>query len=413
MSSTDAFVPIETWLYHSPGLLRSGRLIDIGLIAEAMIFYERIYVGVTSDVQFAKVVTWFHSQGKTADLIALLKDRVVVPYYYAFHTMPASKDNIWTLMNVQDEEAARIAVFCQRILRSGTLASLVRKRSQFEALARAAEDSHIEVKAESFGPAIENARKDYADGERAAYLVQLAYDELYKDLGYLEPPAVRAVFKETGDIQEITWNVDFTEFARKLGKNATFHSGTPLAAAGFGAKTLWSAAELRADLYIGSPMLGYAEYKLAEGNKAARAKAVMNELVARVSFPDIRDLVNHGQIGVEEVLRLRRKASRFRQWLRAESMFDRDAVIAYLGEIADDAGWKKGLGKTVQAVGIFGGAAAGAALAGPIGAAGGAVAGKLIEYVVGLGAMVDSGWRPKVFGQAARKTIEEAIRRRA
>ncbi len=411
MSSTDAFVPAEVWLYHSPDLFRSGRKIDVGLIAEALIFYECVYFGFTSDEQFAKVVAWFQSQGKTAVLTDLMNDRVVVPYYYAFSTMPGSKNNIWSLLNVQDEEAAKTPVFSERVLRSGTLASLVRQRSQFEALVRAAEDNHLEVKAEAFGPAIENARKDYADAERAAYLVQLAYNELYRELGYLSPPAVRAVLREGEGVQYITWNVDFAEFGRKLGKEVAFHNGMPLAAAGFGAKTLWSAAELRADLYVGAPMLGYAEYKLEEGNKAARAKAVLNELVARVSFPDIRDLVNRGQIGVEEVLLLRRKASRFREWLRAEAAFDRDSVISYLGEIADEAGWRKGLGKIVQAIGVFGGAAAGAALAGPIGAAGGAIAGELIEYVFGLGVMVDSGWRPKVFGQAAQKTVEQALRR--
>jgi hypothetical protein len=165
---------------------------------------------------------------------------------------------------------------------------------------------------------------------------------------------------------------------------------------------------LGADLYVGSPLSAYASYKLEEGSKRAKARAIVSELIERVEFPDVRDLVNHGKIGVGEVLSLRSRGTKFRAWLRSEAAFDRDAVLAYLGELSANSGWTKDLGKIVHFVGLIGGTAAGAALAGPLGAVGGALTGEALKFLTDLATKVDGGWSPKVFGQVARNEIERA-----
>lgn len=413
MPNNEAFVQSEPWFYQSPRLLQARRRIDMGLIAEAMIFYDTVYVGQTNDEHFARIVAWFKSQGTLNELVALLNDRVLVPYYYAFHTLPGEKNDIWFVYNIQDEEAGKEPVFQKRILNSPRLAGLLRKASERSRLEDAALKHHIEVKAADFGAGLENARLDYQEESRAAFLVQIVVDDLYRDLGYATPPSIEARIRQNENgTQTITWNIDFSIFRKKLGPELNFHRGSPLAGAAYGAKTLWSAAQLGADLYIASPLTAYADYKLDEGNKAARARAIMQELIADVAFPDIRELVNRGEIGVAEVLVLRKKAVRFREWLRSESQFDRDAVIAYLGELATETGWKKDVRKVISAVGLFGGAVVGAQLAGPLGVAGGALAGGVVSYVGDLAAKLDAGWRPKVFGEFAQATVERAKAKR-
>lgn len=372
MPSSDAFVQLEPWFYQSPRLLQSGKKVDIGLLAESLIYYDTVYFGLTSDEQFAAIATWFKSQGLIEDFIALLADRTLVPFYYAFYTLPGQKDNIWFVYNVQDTDAATTPVFNARVLNSGRLQGLIKKGSVLARVEDAAMAHHIEVKADEFGAGLANARADYADEQRSAFLLQIVVDELYRDLGFLRPPDIEArIVDQPNGIQTITYNFDFTLFQNRLGSALTFHPGTPLAGAAYGSKTLWSAARLGSDLYTASPLTMYARYKLAEGSKVARAKAIVEELVAEVAFPDIRDLVNRGQVGVDAVLLLRRKAAKFREWLRSESAFDRNATIAYLGELAIEAGWTRNAKKVLSAIGIFGGAALGAQLAGPLGAIGG------------------------------------------
>lgn len=412
MANNEVFVPLEPWFYQSPELLRVGRKVDIGLLAEAMIFYDRVYFGFSNDEQFARVVSWFKSQGRTTDLISLLSEGTLSPYYYAFYTLASEVDGVWGVINVQDEEAAASKVFYTRIAESNRVASLVQKRSLLRELINATMHHHVEVKADNFGPALSNAVSDYRDAERAAFLLQIVVDELYRDLGYISPPKIEAIVREEGPLTTITYNFDFTQFAKKLGPSMQFHLGMPLVGASLGVKTLWSAAQLKSDLYVGNPLQQYVNYKLAEGNKAARSRAIIDQLVAEVDFPDIRDLVNRGAIGVRHVLELRAHAKNFRDWLRNESEFDRNAVIAYLNELAQKSGWRKSFRTAISLTGLFGGAAVAALISDKIGLqagiAAGAASGKAAEYVIELATKVDEGWRPKVFGQVAQSIIARA-----
>lgn len=388
----------------------SGRTVELGLVAESLIFYDQVVVGFSNAAQFSALVSWFRRQSALSDLTALLFDGTIIPYYYAFHTLPAEKNGVWTVYNVQDQESAAEPVFVKRILESNELGAEVVKSSRREELCEAAYNHHIEVKADEFGTSLENAREDYSDDQRASLLMQIVVDELYRDLGFITPPQIAATttYYPNG-LQGITWGIDFGLFAKKLGPAMTFHSGSPLAGAAYGAKTLWSASQLGSDLYVASPLTKYAAYKLEEGSKAARSRAIIERLVGEVAFPDVRDLVNHGKISVKEILLLRRKATKFREWLRSESQFDRNAVLAYLGELARDVGWTKNVKKLVSAIGVVGGSAAGGAvggmLAGAVGGAAGGIAGEGVKYILQLAGKIDDGWKPKVFGDFASDVV--------
>ena len=334
---------------------------------------------------------------------------MLVPYFYAFFTLPGDVRGVWNVMNVQDEEAASKPVFGTRILESARLNGLVRKASVRERLSVAAASQHIEVKAEEFGPALENARKDYSTEEGGAFLMQIVIDELYRDLGFLRPPVITAKIVERAGLTNITWNQNFKALFAKLGPNLEFHPGIPLAGAARSARTLWSAATLGADLYVGAPLSEYVRAKLSEGSVAARAQGIVEELVTRAEFPNVRRLVLSGRIGPREVLELRRHAARFRKWLSSEKSLERDAVLAYLGQIASDAGWRKELGTVIGVLGMAGGVVSGVLSAPVLGPLGGAIAGVGTQFVLDVGRRVVEGWKPVVFGNFARARIERAL----
>lgn len=409
MASTSVFAPLEPWIYHGPDVKRGGGTIDVGLLMEALIFYDRVYFGITSDRQFEALVLWFRSQGMVEELIALMSDGVLVPYYYAFVTLAGVVEGNWIVMNIQEQRQADGPAFEAAVLRSGTLEATTRKHSLRERIIDAALAHHVEVKADDFGSALRNAEADYSTADRASLLVQVLVDELYRDLGLVKPPQIAAQIERKDDVRLIRWGIDLGIFERSLGKTLAVAPGTPLAGAAFGTKALWTARQLGADLYVSAPMSDYLEYKIAEGSRETKSKLIVDSLVAEVAFPSVRKLANTNQIGFREVAELRTHSRRFRDWLRTESSLDRSAIVAYQEEIARASGWAKGLRRALSLSGVVAGAASGAALAGPLGAVGGAVAGEALKYVIDLAATFDDGWRPRVFGDWARARIDRAL----
>src|SRR5918999_3939982 len=69
-----AFVPIPTWEYQSPELHKRGIQIDIGLLAEALVYYDKLLVYPGNRHEFASFVRWFAQRGLINELIALLRD---------------------------------------------------------------------------------------------------------------------------------------------------------------------------------------------------------------------------------------------------------------------------------------------------------------------------------------------------
>ncbi len=411
-SARVALVPLEAWAYHAPLVRATGAAIDIGLLGEALIYYERVYVVPGNEAHFADLVEWFRRQRHLGTLVALISEGTVTPYYYAFLSSAVhhQERDVYSVVNIQDQASAAGPVFISRVVQSPRLRNL-HPRHLRRQLEQVLQDQHIEVKAADFGVAIENAKFDYGSPERSAALVQVFVDEVYRELGYLRPPQVTAVFGERADgARTITYNIDFGRVAELLGKELGFHRGTPLVGAVVGNRTLWSAANLGADLYLAPPLTSFVRYKLDDGWRTTRRKQILADLVARVAFPDVRRLLNQGRIGFSEVLALRARAGRFRQWLAEESEFERDAVVAYHAEVAEQAGFTKSASRVLSVSGTIGGAALGAALVGPIGAVGGAATGAALEYLAGLGGKMLGGWRPRIFGDWAAARIDEAMR---
>jgi hypothetical protein len=409
---TSTLVPIESWCYLSPELRHKGKHIDIGVFAEALIYYDRVFVIPTNEVQFAEFVSWFVKQDKYSDFIALLKDGIINFYYYAFISTAVKHEGMYHLMNIQDEEQARAPVFEQRFLTRARLEQFLPHARQRARLYQAISGRVVEVKAEEFGAGVKNAEQDYRNPERAALIVQALLDEVYPILGLRQSPIVTCKVIENSGKTHLTWNVNFDQVSQALGKDLNFHLGTPFTGAVHCNRLLWSAAKMGCDLYLNSPMSTLAGDKLYEcGERLTEPGKIIESLSAEVEFPNIRQLVNSGQIDLGEVLEFRKKGARFRKWLQDESERDRNAIIAYHNEVAQDSGWDIRSRRSLRLFGRLGAAAGGVAIGGAIagspGAIIGAVVGEGIKYVIDVACKLGEDWRPVVFGN----WVEDKIRK--
>ena len=405
-------VPIESWCYLSPELRHGGASIDIGLFAEALIYYDRVFVIPGNEVQFADFISWFVRQDKYSDLIALLKAGIINFYYYAFISTAVKHEGVYHLMNVQDTEQAEMPVFERRFLTRERLGQSLPHARQREKLYQAISGRVIEVKADEFGSGVKNAEQDYRNPERAALIVQAFLDEVYPILGLRQSPIVTCKVIENSGKTHLTWNVNFDQVSQALGKGLNFHPGTPLTGAVHCNRFLWSAAKMGCDLYLNSPMSTLAGDKLYEcGERLTGPHKIIESLSAEVEFPNIQQLVNSGQIGLKEVLEFRNKGARFRKWLQDESERDRNAIIAYHNEVARDSGWDIRNRKPLRLFGKLGAAAGGAAIGGAVagipGTMIGALVGEGIKYTIDVACKLSEDWRPVVFG----KWMEDKIRK--
>jgi hypothetical protein len=413
---TTAFVPLESWCYNSPELRADNKSIDIGLMTEALIYYDCAIVNVHGPQQFAELLNWFITQNKYQDFLALVRDGVIKVYEYSFLSTAVNKDGVYMLFNLQDESQAQPNTFEQRILYHEAVRACLQKAKQRGKLYKTLRGNVIEVKANEFGKTVENAIQDFDDPERNALIVQAFVDELYKLRQLGRPPKIQAnvMTSPDGGRRNVTWNVDMNSLAGIAGKELNFGIHTPLTAGAISNRIIWSAASLECDLYLGRPISVLVGDKLYEsGRQADKAHSIIDELKERVEFPDIRQLTNHGQIGLDEILKIRKKARKFRDWLQEESDRDRDAIIAYHHEIAKEAGFVNVSRKALNLFGVIGGGAVGSlvgsVVAGPPGAALGGAAGSAVGYVMDVASKLGTDWKPMVFGTWFKNRIEELL----
>lgn len=412
-----ALVPLESWCYASPELLAAGQTVDIGLFAEALIYYDCVLANPTNQPQFAQLLKWFSEQGKLAEFIALVRDGTIKIYDHAFATAAIKKGNTYSIWNMQDEIQVKPNTFEKRFLYHPSVEAVLPPKARHrKKIYDALRDNVIEVKANEFGNVVENARADFGDPRRNTLLIQAFVDELYrfKELG--RPPEVLArVATSAKGINRIEWGINFPQLAKIAGRELNFHEGTPLTAGAHSNRLIWSAAQLGCDLYLPQPMSMLVGDKLYESAEfVAKAGDVIEELKAAVEFPDVRALVNSGQLGISDILAIRKKAQRFRDWLQSESDRDRDAIIAYHNEIAREAGITRGARKMLKLFGVLGGGAVGAlaggAIANPVGGAVvGSAAGGAVGYLADVTSKLGADWKPVVFGDWLRDRIEKAL----
>lgn len=388
-------------------------MVDLGQLAEALIYYEQVLLNVTTQPQFAAVLEWFIRQNRFNEFLSLCRGEILQIYEYSFATAPLydPEKDTYMLMNVQDEIQKQPNTFERRFLHHHSVANLLKNSRDRKKLYEALRDKAIEVKADEFGESIEEARKDFADARRNALVVQAFVDKLYNYRKLGHPPEINAIVAPKPDgSHTITINIDYDEIARFAGPKLNWNKGSSLTGNAMSNRFLQSASRLECDLFLGQPMGSLVGDKLYQSTTVVhKSKDTLETLKTEVEFPDVRELVNQGRLGIDDILALRKHAKKFRDWLQSESDRDRNAIIAYHNEVAKVSGFVTSGRKFLNIFGYVGGSAIGAAVGATVGgipgAAIGGAAGGATRYLMDIGSKAGANWRPVVFGDWLRDRI--------
>lgn len=419
-----AYLPAESWCYASPDIAYEKRSVDVGLLAESLLYYDGVYFSLSTESQYAELLEWLLSQPCERAVFGLIEEGILRTFHYCFATVPIQdRDGSYQIWNMQDERqhAPRYLehFFSHPEISRNSVSSDRGKRLVESLLKNAAE-----VKSDLYGQAIENARKDVQNPKHCAVIVQSLLDEVWPMLELGETPLVRTKVIRRGSKTDITFNVDseiflgspfFERLSRILGKELKFHNGTPLAAIGEANKIIQTAMNLNCDLFLPRPISQLIGDKIEESIKITKSQENLQNFKEKIEFPNIRALVNSGVLDLSDVLELRRKAKKFRRWLQNEADRDRDALIAYHHEIAEEAGLVKWGRSVLPVFGVVGGAVGAAATMSATGGFAGivlsGVAGAAPSFLAQIGANYGKDWRPVVFGNWMKREIDRKVRR--
>ncbi len=346
----------------------------------------------------------------------MIGDGTIKIHNYEFMTTPIEKNDTFTIWNVNvvEEHTKQIKTFEQKFLYDDVVEQVLPQKARHRAKVYSAfRGNVITDKSVDFEKQIIDARSDFNDSRRNALIVQAFVDELYRFRGLGRPPEVIAdVALQPGTSKStLRWNVDFNQLGATAGPGLRFEASTPLTAGAQSSRLIWSAAQMESDLYLPDPMSTLVGDKLFEATAIVNAEQIIDQLQSSVEFPDVRLLINSGKLDFDDIFTIRKKAKRFRRWLQSEAERDRDAIIAYHNEVANEHGLLKLGRKTLRVYGLLGGAAAGSAIGsvmgGPVGAAIGGAGGASATFLADVVSRVKSDWKPVVFGNWLDQRIKK------
>jgi hypothetical protein len=421
---TKAIVPMETWWYSSPELHEQNINIDMGLFAEALVYYDQLYVKAGNAHQFASFIEWFIKRDQHAILFRLINEGVIHFYHYAFSINPLVHPGGSTLYHINDPGMKEPNSFQRRIIESPEVVAAFSNPTLHAKFCKALEGKIVEEKVEDFEHTIDNANADFTNQRRNRLLLQSLLDEMYIIKGLGEAPSVQSkvIHLPNGEVV-INWGLDLDGIAKAFGirgvedraPGGQVLASMSLTCAGIANDLLLSATRHNADLYLPSPLSIVTGDKLYEASleSTAKTQVVIDELQDQVEFPDLRREINENNVGIEDVIRVRNKGERFRKWLQDEAERDRGAIIAYHHEVAKEAGFTRGARKILRLFGVLGGPTSGAVIGAlltpnPVhGAAAGALIGESVKYLCEIGANIGTGWTPVVFGKWYKERISK------
>lgn len=406
---TEALVPIEAWAYGSPELRLRDKRVDLGLLAEALIYFDRVHLNIATQPHLADLLQWVLDQEAFGILRSLIYDGIVEVYEYSFAPAPVfdQQQQTYRLLNLQDQEQAKPNTFSTRYIWHPSVRE-VAPATHLAQLQGALSGHVTEVKGDEFGLTIAEAETTLKDPLKTSLLLQHFVDEVYRFRGLGSPPVVAVtISQEPLGSTKIHWNMDLQALGELAGSQVGFHDGIPLAAAITTIKMLWSASRLESDLVLPRPLSSAVGDKLIEGAALATGpSATLSNLRQFAAFPDVGRAVNQGHLSLREVLRIRKKAKRFRRWLQASGERDIDQFASYHSEVGR-ASVLDGLSrKAVSLFGVIAGAGVSLTVPGALGAGLGAAT----AYSIDIGSRIGEDWRPIVFGEWLDSRLRAAVK---
>ena len=196
---TRTLIPIGTGAYSSPDLLDVGKQIDVGLLAESLLYYESIVIDVTAAQQLEDLLTWFDRQAKAPDLIALIRDGTLTFSGYDFLVQPFNTfvarrqtKRVTAAMTV-DQERKSICYAYDYIM-SSAVNTIISNEQYVKDLQSAISHSFSVKTASDYNSANNHAMIDYNDPKRFVLVLQAFVDKLYDIRNLRDPPRVDPVF---------------------------------------------------------------------------------------------------------------------------------------------------------------------------------------------------------------------------
>lgn len=381
---------------------------DLGSLAGALVYYDRVYFNVDGAAGLGDLVRWFLRSNQLEELCRLLRERILVPFQYGFVVASLRKGALEqglgfitpTDSTSTGHPKPRTFDFAG-VVNSRDVRRVLGMGRRFKDFRHAALTSPVEEASDGFEPSIRNAEADYFDPHRCQRYLHAWIDREYSRRGVRYPPAVGVhVARETATDgssgHRVEWDastVAVSELAKRGIELPT--AGLVLSQVGHTTRLVWSAGKRGLDIWPGEALSPVCCDKIAESlDKCANGRSTIGQLEARVEFPDLVRLVNEGTLGAWDILEIRAKAIRFREWLQSEKDHDRDAVLSYLGQLAETTGLQR-LGTHVLRIAIVAGSSGAGAIGGPtVAAAAGALA-----YLADVGAKLVGGWQPFIFGR--------------
>ena len=135
------------------------RSVDIGLIAESLLYYDEVLLNFTSQPQLAEFLSWLaprrgssRTQDSFAAFLDLLKEGAVGFYDYSFHATPVlvQPSGMYDVVNLTDRLQDQPNSFNDRYIRHESVKAVV-SSEQLAMLTAASTGRSIEVKASEFG----------------------------------------------------------------------------------------------------------------------------------------------------------------------------------------------------------------------------------------------------------------------
>ncbi len=133
----------------------------------------------------------------------------------------------------------------------------------------------------------------------------------------------------------------------------------PLSCAGLSNLYIKAAGKLKCDLFLPKPIskvIGNKLYEISDleiSKDDLKIRNLIEQLEAKVEFPDLRRFVNSDKVDFNKVLEIRNKAKRFRDWLQTESERDTNTLIAYHSEVAKQSGFTNIGKKSLKIFGVL------------------------------------------------------------
>lgn len=193
---TTALAPLGVGHFNSPGLIDLGLPIDMGLLSEALVYYDQVLLFAENQQQFGHLVGWFMKRNLFSKFLDMLHDGDLQVYYNAFRTNVYVKGDHIEPINIVEKLEHKPDCFIERFLGNEAVKKEFPRRSLRYDLRDALNGKVVKAKVDEFGAdGLQNAKRDFLDPRRCTLLLQAVVDEIYRVNSLGRPPEVKATIR--------------------------------------------------------------------------------------------------------------------------------------------------------------------------------------------------------------------------